>query len=208
MSKRVEEKKTESTQVTAFEGMNLPEVKRDYQKSCRCIAQSMASVEKNIIKIAVELTRVHQNEWYALDGYKNIYDFAKDRYNISRGTCSNYLGLCSVFGLDSKFTSTQMFILLPYARKGGDISEFSPDMSTRELKEAVREKTRELKEIPVADDAPVKDIKPESFVFCVTDELMHAPADTVNAFYSDIRTTVLNAFKKYGAHSVKIVIEK
>lgn len=145
-----------SKKVEKNEIMNVPEAmevlaenKKDYQRLCRSLATATKSIENNILKVSRDLFEVHERRLYEIDSYKNIYEFAKAKYGISRGTCSNYLGLCSYFGIDSKYNYSQMFAMLPYLRKGGKADEFNPDMSSAEIKKEVKNllaKSQEKKE--------------------------------------------------------------
>lgn len=116
----------------------------EYKKVCRNLASCVKSLELNYVKLAVGLAKIDADKLYEVDGYKNIYEFAKERYSISKSTCYDFLGLVSVFGLtsDSKplYTSKQMVVMLPYVRKGGNIDEFSPNMSVREIKKFIKDK--------------------------------------------------------------------
>ncbi|MCI8416114.1 MAG: hypothetical protein HFI33_01220 [Lachnospiraceae bacterium] len=182
----------------------------EYKKICRQISASMKSIEISIVKVARSLTCVKENRLYELDNYQNVYDFAKDKFGISKSTCSRYLGLIEFFGVDSNLSATQMIELLPYVRKGGNISEITPDMSTRQIRQYIKEH-KLVSSCGAATDAaiegPVRDVKPKSFVFNITDDLFAGPCRAYEAFFADIQTAVINAHKKYGAKSIKIVIE-
>lgn len=203
MSKRAGEKKTEEKK------MNVELVVADKKKLngyCSTVNRCMTNIANNILKMANALYCIREEGLFAIEGYKDIYSFASDRFGISKSTCSRYIGLREVFGIESKFSATQMIEMLPYVRKGGDISDITPDMSKRQIREYIKSHSCAGATV-IEDTASIPDAKPESFVFCLTDELMHSPAEAINAFYADIRTAVSKAFSKYGARTVKIVIE-
>ena len=130
-----EEMKKVMNEVVVF----TKEQKEEYKSACRQIVSSMKSLETSFIKLALALHNVDSGKLYEIEGYKNIYEFAKERYNISKSTCYNYLGLVDAFGLtaDSKplYTYTQMVALLPAVRAGVDIeAKISPNMSVSEIK--------------------------------------------------------------------------
>ena len=135
------------------EVMNNPEVaevfaftkeeKSLYKSLCSKISRSVKGLENNYITLAVSLAEVSSGRLFEISGYRNIYDFAKDRYNLSKGTVSKYLGLVQYFGLtaDSQplYTSSQMLEMLPYLRSGGSVDAFTPDMTVREIRERIKE---------------------------------------------------------------------
>lgn len=48
--------------------------------------------------IAANLYIIHRKKLYEIEDYKNIYDYAKDRFDISRGTVSDSIGVFERFG--------------------------------------------------------------------------------------------------------------
>ncbi|MCI8418834.1 MAG: hypothetical protein HFI33_15285 [Lachnospiraceae bacterium] len=179
---------------------------------CSTVNRCMTNIANNILKIADSLYCIQSKGLFAIDGYKDIYSFASDKFGISKSTCYKYIGLREFFGLESKFSASQMIELLPYVRKGWDISAITPDMSVRQIRQFVKENFR-LSSLDVETDkksdyiAPAKDAKIQSFVFNITDELFTGPGRAYEAFFADIQTAVINAHKKFGAKSIKIVIE-
>ena len=120
-----------------------PEQKIAYKKICNQISGSVRNLENNYLKLAVALSTAESEKLYEVGGYQNVYDFAKERYNLSRSTVCRYISLVSVFGIteESKplYTANQMIEMLPYVRSGGSLEHFSPDMSLREIRSKVKE---------------------------------------------------------------------
>lgn len=48
--------------------------------------------------IAANLYIIHRKKLYEIDDFKNIYDYAKERFDISRGTVSDSIGVFERFG--------------------------------------------------------------------------------------------------------------
>ena len=120
------------------------------------------------LKIAFVLKTVYDEKLYAVDGYKNIYDYAYDNYNIARGTCSNWLKVVDNFGvlnkqtgfygLDSRlqdFSITQLILIRGLTIEQIQASNITPDMSTREIKQVAKDELN-LKRI-AADVTAVND---------------------------------------------------
>lgn len=120
------------------------------------------------LKIAFVLKTVYDEKLYAVDGYKNIYDYAYDNYNIARGTCSNWLKVVDNFGvlnkqtgfygLDSRlqdFSITQLILIRGLTIEQIQTANITPDMSTREIKQIAKDELN-LKRI-AADVTAVND---------------------------------------------------
>lgn len=120
------------------------------------------------LKIAFVLKTVYDEKLYHIDGYKNIYDYAYDNYNIARGTCSNWLKVVDNFGvlnkqtgfygLDSRlqdFSITQLILIRGLTIEQIQTANITPDMSTREIKQIAKDKLN-LKRI-AADVTAVND---------------------------------------------------
>lgn len=120
------------------------------------------------LKIAFVLKTVYDEKLYAVDGYKNIYDYAYDNYNIARGTCSNWLKVVDNFGvlnkqtgfygLDSRlqdFSITQLILIRGLTIEQIETANITPDMSTREIKQIAKDELN-LKRI-AADVTAVND---------------------------------------------------
>ena len=104
------------------------------------------------LKIAFVLKTVYDEKLYQIDGYKNIYDYAYDNYNIARGTCSNWLKVVDNFGvlnkqtgfygLDSRlqdFSITQLILIRGLTIEQIQTANITPDMSTREIKQIAKD---------------------------------------------------------------------
>lgn len=120
------------------------------------------------LKIAFVLKTVYDEKLYQIDGYKNIYDYAYDNYNIARGTCSNWLKVVDNFGvlnkqtgfygLDSRlqdFSITQLILIRGLTIEQIQAANITPDMSTREIKQIAKDELN-LKRI-AADVTAVND---------------------------------------------------
>lgn len=120
------------------------------------------------LKIAFVLKTVYDEKLYHIDGYKNIYDYAYDNYNIARGTCSNWLKVVDNFGvlnkqtgfygLDSRlqdFSITQLILIRGLTIEQIQTANITPDMSTREIKQIAKDELN-LKRI-AADVTVVND---------------------------------------------------
>ena len=117
------------------------------------------------LKIAFVLKTVYEEKLYQIDGYKNIYDYAYDNYNIARGTCSNWLKVVDNFGVLNKqtgfyglddrlkdFSITQLILIRALSIEQIQAANITPVMSTREIKHIVKD---ELNLKRIASDVTV-----------------------------------------------------
>ena len=81
----VEEKKTKA---------QLANDKSLYNKFLKQIDTAYGKAEKAYLDIAIAIHSIYKKELYKVENFKNIYDFVKEKYNYSRGTCNKYINIC------------------------------------------------------------------------------------------------------------------
>ena len=109
---------------------------------------------KSQLKIAVLLHWIHKNEAFSLDNCTNIYEFAKKHFEMSRGSCHNYLKVAEKFAITSesgipeemqieeKYQDFRFSQLVVMAQVDDvDSYNFDPNMSTRNMKEKIKRLT-------------------------------------------------------------------
>ena len=142
------------------------------------------------LKIAFVLNTVYDEKLYQIDGYKNIYDYAYDNYNIARGTCSNWLKVVDNFGvlnsqtgfygLDNRlkdFSITQLILIRALSIDQIQAADIKPTMSTREIKQIVKD---ELNLRRIASD-----------VTAVNDTLIDNPEDEEELYTDALKADVV-----------------
>ena len=156
------------------------------------------------LKIAFVLKTVYEEKLYQIDGYKNIYEYAYDNFNIARGTCSNWLKVVDNFGvlnsqtgfygLDDRlkdFSITQLILIRALSIEQIQAADIKPAMSTREIKQIVKD---ELNLKRIASD-----------VTAVNDSLIDNPEDVeelyTDAVKADVVTDSNNQNIGYNIHS-------
>lgn len=119
------------------------------------------SVEMNAsiqIKTALLLKTVYDKELYKVLGYKNIYEYADERFNIARGTTSNWLMIAEHFGvlnsetgfymLDErlkKYSITQLILLRNFRIEQIESFGIDENTSCSAIKKFVKEKINQMK---------------------------------------------------------------
>lgn len=142
------------------------------------------------LKIAFVLKTVYEEKLYQIDGYKNIYEYAYDNFNIARGTCSNWLKVVDNFGvlnsqtgfygLDDRlkdFSITQLILIRALSIEQIQAANICPTMSTREIKQIVKD---ELNLRRIASD-----------VTAVNDTLIDNPEDEEELYTDALKADVV-----------------
>ena len=131
--------------------MNLPVANnsKTLKSLTSIIGKELNKVESSYLKVATTLYQIYVGKLFALEDYNNVYDFADDKFNLSRGTVSNFINIVSNFCEQlsdgsyklkeefKDFKPSQLVVLLNMPQDF--ISAISPDMSVRAIKEMKRE---------------------------------------------------------------------
>ena len=198
--------------------MNLPVANnsKTLKSLTSIIGKELNKVESSYLKVATTLYQIYVGKLFALEDYSNVYDFADDKFNLSRGTVSNFINIVSNFCEQlsdgsyklkeefKDFKPSQLVVLLNMPQDF--ISAISPDMSVRAIKEVKREYKNmvdsvvECEECEECEDGNVTDLddvevrsegfSKKEFVFGATN-FSHFFDDenlnTINEFYSDFK---------------------
>lgn len=114
------------------------------------ITIEIGKVEQSFLNIAFSIFWLHDNVGYKPLGYDNIYDLAKDRFCISRGTCCNYINIVQRFGEKDElgnytgklaekyepYSSSKLVLMLDLTDE--EIEQLSPTLSVREMKKKIK----------------------------------------------------------------------
>lgn len=141
--------------VSAFSRADFIDPKEaGYRDSIEIIYEELQKTRKSFIKIGWYLKHINETEMYAEDGYGNIYEFARDKYNISQSTATRFINLCTEFSvghdspeLDERymdFSVSQLFEMLPM--KEDEKEQVTPDMTVKEIREIKKDNKTEIRE--------------------------------------------------------------
>lgn len=95
------------------------------------------------VAIACSLWQIYHNEYFRIDNYKSVVDFALDRYEIKKSTTHNYIKVIEKFGeiADGKvsslkeqykpFSCSQLINMLTFTPE--QLEQVKPDWSVREI---------------------------------------------------------------------------
>lgn len=72
---------------------------KSYEVHMRNIKSGLSNMKKNYIKVAYALYEIKKDRLFTCDNYRNIYDFAKEKFGLSRGVCSEYINVAEKFCL-------------------------------------------------------------------------------------------------------------
>lgn len=138
--------------------------KRLYIKFKKQIDKAYENMEKSYFDTASAIHAIYTKQLYKIDNFKNIYDFAKQNYNIARGTTSNFINICDKFGQVNEngtvigilpaydaYSVSKLAVMLKFPKELLD--KCNPEMSVRELKKLGKEYEENLIAEEISDDA-------------------------------------------------------
>ena len=129
------------------------EDKKEFQQLDEIIYNSMDSISKSGYAVAFAIHTIYTKKLYRVDGYKNVYSYALERYGLSRTTCNDFINMVERFGKISGNDKECITEIRPeyelygnsqlLAMKGYNDSEIAdakinPSMSVREIKKALK----------------------------------------------------------------------
>lgn len=122
-----------------------------YGKSVDIIRIELKNIKKSFVRIGWHLKQIKDNGWCQKEGYKNIYEFAKEKFNISQPAATRFINICTEFSengsspeLDARYRGYSLSQLTEMLNVGADKrKEVTPDMTVREIREFKR-KDRKL----------------------------------------------------------------
>lgn len=156
--------------------------KNAYKKLINAIDTGFRKASDAFILIGCSLWNIHHNEYYRIDNYKNIAEFALDRYELKKSTTHNYIKVIEKFGelIDGKalgikevykeFSCSQLIAMLSFTPE--QLEVVSSDWSVRKIIEFGRKPllSDNLDESVVESDESKFDTYEES-----VEEYMSAP---------------------------------
>lgn len=174
--------------------------KRLYARYRKQLDKAYEGMESCYLDSAIAIHSIYQQQLYKLDNYKNIYDFAKENYDISRGTCSKFINICdrfgainengNVIGLQERFKAfgvSQLGAMLPMP--DSLLEQCDSKMSVRALKqlcEDYKESLNAHQEVLEGTDSNVVDSE------TIEESAMNEPIETV-VDVTDSKTFVCQA---------------
>lgn len=82
----------------------------EYQAFKDGIRSHLNSAAEDFFFVGYCLRRIHEDELYLQDGYKNIWDFAKDEYGLSASSASRFMAINIKFSVDDGQRMDQKYI--------------------------------------------------------------------------------------------------
>lgn len=127
------------------------ETLKEAKKRKASISKSLSNVQSSFTRIAFDLHWISSTSAFGLLGYKNIYDYAAKEHGIARGTCSDFIHIVDRFAKRDEhgnvleeirpelkdYQSSKLIALLGVT--DAQLTEFSVDMSVRDIKKKVKE---------------------------------------------------------------------
>ena len=119
-----------------------------YQDSINMIHRELDNIRQSFLTVGWHLKYIKDRELYSKDGYRNIYEFAADKFQMSQSNVSRYINLCESFSdghgsprLDKKYERydySQLSEMLPMKQE--EREKVTPDMTVRQIREMKKER--------------------------------------------------------------------
>lgn len=124
----------------------LPFGKKDFNAYNRLMAnieKGFTKVSEAYVTIACNLWQINRNEYFRIDSYKTIADFALEKYELKKSTVHNYIKVVEKFGdiVDGKalglkepfkdFKCSQLVNMLTFTPE--QIEQVEPSWSVRQI---------------------------------------------------------------------------
>ena len=138
------------------------EDKNEFKRLDNIVYESMGNISKFGYAVAFAIHTIYIKKLYRVDGFKNVYSYALERYGLSRTTCNDFINMVERFGKISGSEKEYITEIRPeyelygnsqlLAMKGYNDAEIkdakiNPSMSVREIKKALKgEKPDDKKE--------------------------------------------------------------
>lgn len=144
---------TNKAEMEAKKAQELRDIEtlKEVRKRNASISKSLNNVQSSFTRIAFDLYWMYSTSAFGLLGYKNIYDCAAKEHGIARGTCSDFIHIVERFAKRDDagnvleeirpelkdYQSSKLIALLGVT--DAQLTEFSVDMSVRDIKKKVKE---------------------------------------------------------------------
>lgn len=138
------------------------EDKNEFKQLDNIIYESMNSISESGYAVAFSIHAIYTKKLYRVDGYKNVYNYALERYGLSRTTCNDFINMVERFGKISGnekgfivdirpeyklYGNSQLLAMKGYNDAEIKDAKINPSMSVREIKKALKgEKPDDKKE--------------------------------------------------------------
>ena len=143
MSKN-EEVKTEATETTApaviTEAEPAPADVKKLEAAVNRVQKKIDKIAKCYIEVIGDVALLYDDKNFKALGYKNIYDLARDKFGMSRGTVNNLLSVYDRFGENYK------------------LKDEYKDMSLRELLDHIRKEKAAQRTLEIGEEAELDEV--------------------------------------------------
>lgn len=143
MSKN-EEVKTEATETTTpaviTDAEPAPADVKKLEAAVNRVQKKIDKIAKSYIEIIGDVALLYEDKNFKALGYKNIYDLAKDKFGMSRGTVNNLLSVYARFGENYK------------------LKDEYKDMSLRELLDHIHKEKAAQRTLEIGEEAELEEV--------------------------------------------------
>ena len=120
----------------------LINLNKKYNDSLEEIQRESENILESFFNIGNELSYIQENKFYLIDGYKNIYELAEDKFNFKKTTTHNMIAVFNKYKdenkeLDEKYSGysfSSLVELLPVPKEEITEENFNPGMTVKEIR--------------------------------------------------------------------------
>lgn len=120
--------------------------KKNYNQCIEKIGTLLTGVAKSYLMIGVQLKRIRDKKLFNVEGYKNVYELASEKFGMGKTTCGNAINVVERFCTEKgvlkeeykAFSFTQLVEMLPL--EDDQLKDVGEMMSAKEIRELKKDK--------------------------------------------------------------------
>lgn len=120
--------------------------KKNYNQCIEKIGTLLTGVAKSYLMIGVQLKRIRDKKLFNVEGYKNVYELASEKFGMGKTTCGNAINVVERFCTEKgvlkeeykAFSFTQLVEMLPLEDE--QLKDVGEMMSAKEIRELKKDK--------------------------------------------------------------------
>ena len=146
MVNKVKNETVDAVEIVESEDLKNTLINLDKYRDCiKAIDNAISSVADNFVRIGRELFLVKRDKLYVIDGYKDVYEFAKVKFGFGVTSTKNFINVYTRFANDDgsyyinvkeeyrNYSLSQLIELLPVSEE--DIKKYKPSQTVEQIRE-------------------------------------------------------------------------
>lgn len=181
--------------------LSVAEEKR-YSTLVKKIDNAYGAVAKHYINMCGDIAEIYEKRLYAAD-YANIYDLARERWSMSRGTVSNLLSIYKRFGDGNYHIDSEKLAGMNLTQALAVIKEEKQELKSAESSAESLEEDSEEVELSQSETDKKKNVVTVATMDCADKSLTK---ECINAYVKEFKEHILQYFGKNVEFKTEITI--